>query len=400
MPTVARTRVIFATKRPPVPLDNGARIRTQRLAAGLARRCDVTLVSFHDGPRWDDTEIDRAALEAALPGVELVLLGYGRPHPPGARRGALRRGSVTWSHFATPSLRHALQDLTARHPGAVVHLDDPGVGLAGTGLGAALTAFAPHNVEHRIVAEVAARRGVAHRPFLALEARRIAAEERRLWRAADLCLAVSEVDAATMRAGGARAVELCPNGSDDVEALPPAPGGPLVRLLFVGTGDFWPYELGLAHFARDVLPGLRAAGPVALDVVGTPPPDPVRAPEVTYHGRVPDVRGYYERAHALVIPVFEGSGTRLKAVEAARLGRAVVSTALGVEGLPLRAGEHFLRAERPEDWVAAVARLRERPQEVAAMAAAAREATEALLWPRIADALADRYEAVYRTKTR
>jgi glycosyltransferase involved in cell wall biosynthesis len=387
--------VVFATRRPPFPLDNGARIRSQRLAAGLARHLDVTLVTFADGPTYDGTAATREDLERVLPGVRLELVPYGRPHPRGARRGVLGRASTTWGHYATPALRAAFERALAARPGAVLHLDDPGVGLAGLGVAhAGATVFAPHNVEHRIVQEVARERSLDHRVFLEAEWRKIRAEERRLWRGCDLTLAVSAIDAASIRAGGARAVALAPNGADAVGLAawaPPATGEPL-RLLFVGTADYWPYELGIAWFVRQALPRLRHDGPVVFDVVGAPPPHPVRAEGVTYHGRVPDVLPFYERAHALVIPVFQGSGTRLKAVEAAAAGRPVISTALGAEGLPLRPGVEYLRAEDPAGFAAAAARLR--AGGVEPVIAAARRACEPLLWPRIVDDLAARYQAM------
>jgi glycosyltransferase involved in cell wall biosynthesis len=101
------------------------------------------------------------------------------------------------------------------------------------------------------------------------------------------------------------------------------------------------------------------------------------------------VRPFYERAHALVVPVFEGSGTRLKIVEAAMLGRPVISTALGAEGLPVRAGHHYVGAETAEEWVAAVERVRR--DELAGMATAARAAVEHLTWPRLTAELAEKY---------
>lgn len=392
--------IVFATRRPPFPLDNGSRIRSARLATGLARHLDVRLVTFADGPAYDDTHATPADLERTLPGVTVELIRYGRAAPGGARRGALRRSSTTWGAYDTPSLRAALARAVAAAPGAVVlHLDDLGVGLAGLTVDGAVRAYAPHNIEHRIVQEIARQRGVAHRPFLELEWRKIAAEERRLWRTCDLTLAVSPIDAATMQAGGARRVELSPNGADPVAPPPlrrPAPGDPL-RLLFVGTADYWPYELGIAWFVSEALPALRAYGPLHFDVVGAPPPQPVRATDVTYHGRVPDLTPHWEAAHVLVIPVFQGSGTRLKAIEAAVMGRPVISTALGVEGLPLEPGIHYLRAETAAEFAAAARRLREdltsRPDEVERMTQAARTAVDALLWPRIADDLAALYQS-------
>src|SRR6202042_2685227 len=109
--------------------------------------------------------------------------------------------------------------------------------------------------------------------------------------------------------------------------------------------------------AQQVLPRAQANGPVVLDVVGARPAHPVAAAGITYHGRVDDIEPFYADAHAVVVPMFEGSGTRLKVIEASFLGRPVISTAVGVEGLPLTAGEHYLHAETAAEWVAAIERI-------------------------------------------
>ena len=395
--------LIFVTRRPPWPLDNGSRIRGLRLAQGLATRFELVLVTYADGPSYDASSACREDLERELPGVRLELVLYGRQRPGGARRNVLRARSDTFGHYATPAMRAALSRLAAEHPRAVMHLDDLGVALAGLGSGAGRFVFAPHNVEHRIMADLASRLPPTHRPFVALEARKIAAEERRLWRGADVCLAVSEIDAETMRAGGARRVEVCPNASDPHDALPLrplTPGEPL-RLLFVGSLHYWPYAFGMAWFVGEALAAVQeAAGPIVVDVVGDHPRDMARDAAVTYHGRVPELRPFYERAHAMVLPVFEGSGTRLKVIEAGLLGRPIVSTKLGVEGLPLRPDD-FLVAEDVEGFSAAAKQLRHELQ--AADPAlrrrrdGARERLQHLTWPRVAAGLADLYSAESQT---
>jgi glycosyltransferase involved in cell wall biosynthesis len=385
---------VFATRRPPWPLDNGARIRSARLAQGLADVFDLTLITFADGPTYDESRAARSDLEALLPGCRIELVPFGRPHPKGLRRALLRRSSVSWGAYATPTLRAALRALLREQADARLHLDDPGVGLAGVGLAQGRTAVAPHNIEHRILRDLAAAQPLWRRMFVAAEARKVAAEERRCWQQADLCVAVSDLDAAAMRAGGARRVIVAPNGADPYDPLPPARPEPHepIRLLFVGSGAFWPYERGLAWFAREVMSRLRASEQVVLDVVGERPRAPVHGIGITYHGRVADVRPFYEAAHALVVPVFEGSGTRLKIIEAALLGRPVISTERGAEGLALEPRQHYIQAESPEDWVAAISSLRR--DEVAGVVAAARAALKGFTWPRIAATLADEYQGL------
>ena len=89
--------------------------------------------------------------------------------------------------------------------------------------------------------------------------------------------------------------------------------------------------------------------------------------------------------HVAVIPLRVGSGTRIKAFEAMALGKPVVSTTLGVEGLDLNPGEHYVRADTAEDFATGVLQLLAMPGESAAMAAAARALLEARFsWAQVA----------------
>jgi glycosyltransferase involved in cell wall biosynthesis len=76
-------------------------------------------------------------------------------------------------------------------------------------------------------------------------------------------------------------------------------------------------------------------------------------------------------------------------IEASFLGRPVISTALGVQGLPLTAGTHYLHAETATEWVAAIDRVR--AGVAADLPANARRALRDYTWPQIATGLADLY---------
>jgi glycosyltransferase involved in cell wall biosynthesis len=80
-------------------------------------------------------------------------------------------------------------------------------------------------------------------------------------------------------------------------------------------------------------------------------------PEITITGRVDDVRPFIS-SHALyVIPLRIGSGTRIKAYEAMAMGKAVVSTSIGVEGLPVVSGVHVSIADNVEGLASEIIRL-------------------------------------------
>jgi glycosyltransferase involved in cell wall biosynthesis len=115
----------------------------------------------------------------------------------------------------------------------------------------------------------------------------------------------------------------------------------------------WSANVEGIHFLLDeVWPTLVAARPaVRAAIIGRNPPASLaekikeRGLNVTLTGFVDDIRPYVAQSHVYVIPLFVGSGTRIKAFEAMAMGRPVVSTSLGIEGLDVTDGVNFLRAD-------------------------------------------------------
>jgi glycosyltransferase involved in cell wall biosynthesis len=154
-----------------------------------------------------------------------------------------------------------------------------------------------------------------------------------------------------------------------------------VGVLFIGGMDWFPNRDAVEFFACSVLPELRARVPAArFRVVGRLPDDRFRrrmeASGVCFLGRVEDIRPAVSAAAVSVIPLRIGSGTRLKILEAAALGKAMVSTRLGAEGLTFADGSEIVLADEPLALAVAVADLLERPAARAAMGAAARRRVE------------------------
>ncbi|HEX4034206.1 MAG TPA: glycosyltransferase [Solirubrobacteraceae bacterium] len=400
MPDPNRQRLVFAACRAPFPLVNGARIRTHRLLAGLAEVFDVELVVFEVEEGHPDGHVSRSELETLLPGISIVTVPGRRSSKRLSQIASLaRRESWTNGRYRTAAYTAAMEQAVARHRPQIIHFDDSGVAMVPPFTGA-LNVYCSHNIEHTILALGARIGSSTRRAFNAIEAKKVAREERLVWNRVDLCLATSTVDAAVMAAAGARNVKLCPNGADPVARLPlrPLQSAEPLRLLFVGSGDYAPYERGLAWMVQRVIPQIRARVPVEFDIVGTPPASPVAAEGVRYIGRVPSVEPYYDAAHVVVVPVFEGSGTRLKIIEAAAYGRPVVSTQLGAEGLPVTPGEHFLLAEAVEEFVGAVLDLEQqwrqpKSAQLEKLVEDAHAAMRALTWPRIVDDLVALYHA-------
>lgn len=392
-----RPLIVFATRRVPVRAQSGGTIRAHRLLMGLAQRFEVVLVAFDGGD--GEPPADQAELVRELPGIETVAIRA----PSGSKRlqqllSVPARRSWSFGRYATRALGCAVHGIARERNASLVHFDGPGVFLVGPVPGR-INAVAPYDIQHEIERATAERTTGLRRAFARLEAGKVLAEERVQWRAADLCVAVSELDEQAMRRGGARHVIVVPNGTDAVPRQPiprRSPGEPL-RLVFVGA-PYLPNLLGVEWLITHVLPAVRARIPVALDVVGLLPDQVPRAAGVTVHGRVPSVAPFYGAAHVAVIPIFEGSGSRLKIVEAMARGVPTLSTTLGAAGLGLTPGTHYRAADDHASFTAALVELgeelAERPDRLQPMLTSARAAAEALFWPRIVNRLVSQYQAM------
>lgn len=184
--------------------------------------------------------------------------------------------------------------------------------------------------------------------------------EPRLVRAMDCCVFLSERDAALVGAvARPRASLVVPTGVELGQPLP-LPDEP--EVLFVGSLAHLPNRQAARWLLGEIWPALRARVPGArLTIVGREPPAALAAEAeaagVTLAADVPDVRPYYARARAVIVPIRSGGGIRVKILEALAAGRPLVTTRLGAEGLPLVPGEHALFAEGADALAAALARL-------------------------------------------
>jgi glycosyltransferase involved in cell wall biosynthesis len=178
-----------------------------------------------------------------------------------------------------------------------------------------------------------------------------------------LVLAVSDADRGTFRRLYGSAVPapvfVVKTGVDTSYFAPTATPPRPRHLVFTGSMDWIPNQDAMVHFVRDVLPLVRREEPaVTLSIVGRAPTPAVQALgretgiEVT--GAVDDVRPHVAGAAVYVVPIRIGGGTRLKIFEAMAMGKAVVSTTVGAEGLPVTPGADIVIEDEPDRFAAAV----------------------------------------------
>jgi sugar transferase (PEP-CTERM/EpsH1 system associated) len=188
--------------------------------------------------------------------------------------------------------------------------------------------------------------------------------EREACHAFNAVIAVSEADRDAMRDEfGVKEIYDVPTGVDTDFFRPAGGRAEPYNLVFTGSMDWAPNEDAIIYFAEKILPQISSRMPlVTLTVVGRNPSRRLKAiaesnGRIKVTGRVDDVRPYIDSASAYVVPLRVGGGTRLKIYEAMAMGKPVISTTVGAEGLPVADGRELLIADDPVDFAAGAVRL-------------------------------------------
>lgn len=170
------------------------------------------------------------------------------------------------------------------------------------------------------------------------------------------CITVSESDRRLLLSVNPHLrIDVAPNGVDSnlYKPLPYSNSSP--TLIFVGNMGYRPNIDAITHFYKDIYPQIQEKVPaVEMWVVGiNPSPEVKQLAGEGFHvtGAVEDLLSFYKRSTVCVVPLRAGGGTRLKILEAMALGRPVISTSIGCEGLDVIDGQHILIADTPDEFV-------------------------------------------------
>ena len=219
-----------------------------------------------------------------------------------------------------------------------------------------------HNVETEIYERHARVATGAMRLIWPGQVRKMRRFEETTLRRFDRVIAVSRRDATALRNRfGLTTVDPIDTGVDlDYFRTTPAPSGSNL-VVFTGVMDSPANIEGIRFLINEVWPALTRLRPgVRASIIGRNPPAWLKAsapPGFEFTGTVDDIRPHFAAGDLAVIPLTVGSGTRIKAFEAMAMGRPVVSTTVGVEGLDVVDGEHLLIADTGAAFAAAIDRL-------------------------------------------
>jgi sugar transferase (PEP-CTERM/EpsH1 system associated) len=378
----------------PHPPDSGKRVRTWNLLRLLARRHQVSLLCYGDS----ESEAARVVRSA---GITLHAV------PPLPKLGGWR---LYWRLFGnlfspypysvskhdTRRFRDCLRLLLERNHFDLLHFEWTPYARFMDEIGGIPNLIMAHNIESQIWSRRARQsRTLLETAYFGLQARKMKWFERRVMRHADCVAVVTELDAEQATTWGARQTVLVENGVD-LDTFVPAveDAGEAQELLFLGSLDWYPNLDAVEYLIEKILPLVLAHVPEAkLRIVGRCSPPELakriaRCSGVDLVGEVADIRPHLARAAVVLVPLRVGGGSRIKILEALAMGKAVVSTTIGAEGLAVSDGVHVLLADSPANFAERTVELLASPERRARLGERGRKLVEErYTWDRAAEAL-------------
>lgn len=392
-----------------VPPDTGGKIRSYHILRQLAKHHEVTFFSFyaahendvHGDLRQVFHEVIEIPLDLPPPKSAWEFLDYAAHF--------FSRDPYNFVKYCRPVVHKELQALLNKEKYDVIICDFLAAARAIPWDLPCPKVLFTHNVEAMIWQrhyEIA--RNPLWKAVSWYEWNRTVAAERRYLQKADHVLAVSQNDRDVFaKFLDPRRLTVTQTGAD-TEFYQPSGGQVLPNsLVFTGSMDWFPNEDGIFYFAEKIFPLIqRQASNATLCVVGRHPSKRLQDlslhnPNIQLTGWVQDVRPYLAQHAVCIVPLRIGGGTRLKIYEAMSMGKAVVSTSIGAEGLPVVKGVHILIEDDPASFAGSTLQLLNNASQREKIGQAARRLVEQnYSWPAVSKDFAQVLKKVVRTATK
>ncbi|MCC6585178.1 MAG: glycosyltransferase [Bryobacterales bacterium] len=357
-PATGRPVILIASPYLPFPLAHGGAVRMYNLMREAAKDFDLVLLSFAGQLAPPPQEL----LELC---AEIVLVRRHASH----LRPLTDRPSVV-DEFDTESFRGALQLAIRRWHTRIVQLEFTQLALYAKDCHPARTIMVEHDVTLDLYRQLLEKNGDDWET--AQQHQRWRRFELDAWKQVDVVVTMSEKDRrAVCQEGAVDNVVTLANGVDldrfrpSIEAPEPA------RLLFIGSFAHLPNVLAVDFFLRQCWPLIRGHVPEAalhiiagsrhqyfLDHYRDKVQPPLDASGIAIEDFVSDPRPAYRRAAVVVAPLLASAGTNIKIMEAMAMGKAIVSTPGGINGLDdLRPGHDLLVGRTATEFAQAAVHL-------------------------------------------
>ena len=235
-----------------------------------------------------------------------------------------------------------------------------------------------HTLEHVIQERMASsEKNVFKKPYRRFLAKQLKTYELAVLDRVDGVAAITPADADHFAGHGSKTpITTIPFGVDaDAYNVSEPAGGPV--FFHLGSMDWLPNEEGIRWLLAHVWPKVIKAHPKArLHLAGNKMPKDLLAlemPGLHVNGRVPDADTYMSKRHVMVVPLFSAGGMRVKIIEGMAMGKCVISTPVGAEGISCTDGKDILLARTATEMTERIGWIIEEPERARTIGAHARE---------------------------
>jgi GT2 family glycosyltransferase len=366
--------VLVVSSYVPFPLSHGGAVRMYNLMRRAARDFDQVLVAFGGERMEAPPELLDICCEIVLvkrPGTHLIP--------------STHRPDVV-EEFDAPAFHAAIRQTVRKWKPAIAQLEFTQMAQYAVDCAPAKTILVEHDVTLDLYQQLLDQSDDWE---LRRQLQRWIRFETAAWRQVDRVITMSESDRNLLLKNGALGANVVSlvNGVD-VQRFRPATNPPEPRrLLFIGSFRHLPNVLAVDYFLREVWPQLQPLGPTLHVIAGAERQyfldrylNRVQVnldqPGIEVEDFVADVRPAYERAAIVIAPLVASAGTNIKIMEAMAMGKAIVSTAAGINGLDLHPGEDVIVSRTPAEMAQAIAELIENPAKRQSLEQAARKMVE------------------------
>jgi glycosyltransferase involved in cell wall biosynthesis len=374
-------RILQICNKFPYPLKDGAAIAITYLAKAFDELGhEVTLLSMNTSKHWFDT----AGLPTDFNHYQALHTVYvdNRIRPLPALRNLFSSKSYHIERFEDADFAKKLREILQETSFDIVQLESvylaPYISVIRTYSSAAVVLRA-HNVEYEIWERVAANSNLLKRWYLQKITPRLKQYEVDHLNKYDLVVGITERDIQHFRRLGLqKPAVVCPIGVDSRDYTPDGRcyDQPL-SMSFIGSLDWMPNQDGLKWFLDEVWePFLAPQFPeLTFHIAGRTAPLWLRnlnKERVIFHGEVPSAADFLNEHPIMVVPLLSGGGMRAKILEGMAVGKVVLSTRIGMEGISAKDRAECLLADTPDGFVSAIRWCYERGGELRQMGRNAR----------------------------
>lgn len=223
--------------------------------------------------------------------------------------------------------------------------------------------YRAHNIEHEIWDRTAINSQGLKKWYLKILARRIRKFEKRLLNDYDLIVPITDRDSALLnKLGNRKPSHVSQTGIDSSVLIPNAKNLEHPSLFHIGSMEWTPNQEGLVWFMDNCWNEIHKKYPdLKFYVAGRNAPvwlqKKLEAPNVVFEGEVADAYEFMNSKSIMIVPLISGSGMRIKVIEGMALGKPIVATTVGTEGISTTSGKNIIVADDARDFNNAIFEL-------------------------------------------